>query len=417
MACKLDITSDELVEWSIDSNEKIMESLFDDYEYAGSFAIHITEENTCDSTGCSVKRVKQPRMNVLNKGDSSSVKTVDGYCNFHTHPLSCYVQENCVWGWPSGEDMRECVGFSLRNNLFHIVFALEGAYLIQLNPNILAVLMDSKKLAKAAIPSMDNKRKNMSPDRIRGAAVSLIEMYFKATHGHRTIDYNVSRGHEPAGPHEPGTCMPDDWVRFANAFRLENARGDTNMSCGKMLPCSGIPDYEAKGRQSVPVEQYILSYGDLEGYSMSSRGVMRDVPNQAKFSNHTMSSLDALCRFFSSIPTTMSYGDETWLPGQWFNCKLFHNSFQLLNNNMVPRGPFLPFHQWIDRLCREGTFLPLVVAEHWKAYAAAKSGFAFDEIPSVMFKPFKPPGTASTCSLVDGSGVHDWVKHRHRNKH
>jgi hypothetical protein len=47
------------------------------------------------------------------KGDSDSVYTPNNVINFHTHPISAYNNGDTVWGWPSGEDIRETIKFAL----------------------------------------------------------------------------------------------------------------------------------------------------------------------------------------------------------------------------------------------------------------------------------------------------------------
>ena len=46
------------------------------------------------------------------KGNSDSVYTPNHTINFHTHPISAYNNGNTVWGWPSGEDIRETIKFA-----------------------------------------------------------------------------------------------------------------------------------------------------------------------------------------------------------------------------------------------------------------------------------------------------------------
>src|SRR5689334_21035450 len=70
-------------------------------------------------------------------GNKSSVKTPDSILNYHSHPAPCYIDENTVWGFPSGEDTRECVIGSLNGSVAHVVVAIEGMYVCQVNPYIL----------------------------------------------------------------------------------------------------------------------------------------------------------------------------------------------------------------------------------------------------------------------------------------
>ena len=75
-------------------------------------------------------------------GSKDTVITPNAKVNFHTHPLHCYVDGNVIWGWPSGEDMAQCIRFAQNGNLYHIIFTLEGTYVINVNKQILNI--DSK---------------------------------------------------------------------------------------------------------------------------------------------------------------------------------------------------------------------------------------------------------------------------------
>ena len=102
-------------------------------------------------------------------GKNDSVLTPLSVVNFHTHPLSCYIDAETVWGWPSGEDLGQCLNFANDNNLTHIIFAIEGTYVIDVNKILLNYLRLDKKL-------FEQIRNN-------------IEEIFKLTHKHRML-YN-----------------------------------------------------------------------------------------------------------------------------------------------------------------------------------------------------------------------------------
>lgn len=114
------------VKWTINKPflDKIKKSLLNDkYEIAGSllFKDYNCNEGICDK--------KSSKFTVVN-GQDSSVMTPRGIINYHTHPVIAYNSENAVYGWPSGEDMGQCINFAKDNTLIHIVFSLEGAYVI-----------------------------------------------------------------------------------------------------------------------------------------------------------------------------------------------------------------------------------------------------------------------------------------------
>lgn len=116
------------VNWHIDKKltEKIKEHLLKDkFEMAGKILfkdINCESRDICNKTSTDFK---------INKGSKNSVLTPDGIINFHTHPKSCYDDEKVEYGWPSGEDMAQIINFANRGNLIHIVFTLEGAYLVK----------------------------------------------------------------------------------------------------------------------------------------------------------------------------------------------------------------------------------------------------------------------------------------------
>jgi hypothetical protein len=107
--------------------------------------------------------------NDKNEGDKDSVYTPNNVINYHTHPISCYVDAKTSFGSPSGEDYRETVKFALAGNKAHIVFTVEGLYIIQLSP------CKIKKI------------KEHLDDRQRGILIFLIEEYFKMTHNLRCV--------------------------------------------------------------------------------------------------------------------------------------------------------------------------------------------------------------------------------------
>ena len=127
----------EKVSWTINKNdiENILLKkskyskyglLFEDREYAGK--IHF-EDYSCKNDICN----KSSNNINISKGSKDSVYTPLSVVNFHTHPLSCYLDNETIWGWPSGEDLKECISFSKKGNLTHIIFTVEGTYIIEVN--------------------------------------------------------------------------------------------------------------------------------------------------------------------------------------------------------------------------------------------------------------------------------------------
>lgn len=132
---------DKKVKWTLSKKftDKIKDHLLKDkYEIAGKI---LFQDHSCNKNGICNKILSEHK---INKGNKDSVLTPDGIINFHTHPKSCYDRERVIFGWPSGEDMFQIINFSKRGNLLHIIFTLEGAYIINSLENINT--SDNKKL-------------------------------------------------------------------------------------------------------------------------------------------------------------------------------------------------------------------------------------------------------------------------------
>ena len=102
-----------------DKIKQINKDLFKNYEISG--IINCDNNNKVNSI-------------TKNKGDADSVYTPNHVINYHTHPISAYNEGETVWGWPSGEDIRETIKFALAGNKAHLVFTVEGIYSIQVSP-------------------------------------------------------------------------------------------------------------------------------------------------------------------------------------------------------------------------------------------------------------------------------------------
>lgn len=286
--CSIDIASSVVTPWTIPgkiTNRGILPVMLADHEYAGTFRVH--ESGTAQS------------ISVCNKGSSASVKATDGYINFHTHPASCYVEGDTVWGWPSGEDMRECISFALKGNLAHLVFTMEGIYSIQVNPNIVYALRQNKFL----------KGMFGDQDRSRGILCSVIESYFKCTHGHRSKEWIKKN---------PGT-RPEAWIEFCNGFRLDNLFSSKN-DCSEFIPCGAFPSVDG---EPIKLAAFSESFG-FESYAMTGKGKLKVTGKGVKTA--VAKNIRAAAKSFADLPTSLSYGDEKWKPGQWFRCVFTPNT-------------------------------------------------------------------------------------------
>lgn len=100
-------------------------------EVAGD--IIFKDTNDCKKGICNKRST--PEYKIYN-GSNDSVMTPTGLINFHTHPQSIYTSEETRYGWPSGEDMAQVIHFAKMNTLRHIVFTVEGAYIIKVNKKV-----------------------------------------------------------------------------------------------------------------------------------------------------------------------------------------------------------------------------------------------------------------------------------------
>lgn len=113
--------------------------LFGNNEHSGIINFHKCKDgkDICDKT---IKDLS------INKGEKNSVETPLSVINFHTHPLPCYINAETVWGWPSGEDLKICIDFAEDGNLTHLIFAIEGTYIIDVNRKLLNFLKKNNEI-------------------------------------------------------------------------------------------------------------------------------------------------------------------------------------------------------------------------------------------------------------------------------
>jgi hypothetical protein len=174
-------------------------------EYAGK----VVFSDSCKNGICN-KKFKDIS---ISKGNNDSVLTPLAVINFHTHPFSCYERENVKWGWPSGEDMRECINFAKSGNLVHLVFSKEGTYVIK--------VLSTKELTPKVI--------------------NFIEKTLIHTHEYRSNDTKIKyKKHfhkyllDPIGIQE-GTNSLQQWLAFVNELCPDNLR----ILSGGHLPIKG----------------------------------------------------------------------------------------------------------------------------------------------------------------------------------
>lgn len=134
-------------------------------------------------------------------GDSTGVITPIGAINMHTHPQVAYNHEGCKLGWPSGEDFRESLRYSMKNMVAHFVITLEGIYLIKANPCLVRFL------------------KGLKSDLDRGIVHTAIELYFANFHVFR-----IPEAMNYVKRHKKTKITPQWFLRKSNNFRLDKIK-------------------------------------------------------------------------------------------------------------------------------------------------------------------------------------------------
>ena len=132
-------------------------------------------------------------------GEKASVKIElknNHMISFHTHPTNAYIDAKCIYGHPSGDDIREFTRLASFGALNHGVFALEGFYLIQIHPKFIKYFMKQSPANKHRI-------------------LNGLYLYFRNFHGQCSYA-NVKRTN----------YTPRIFVEACNNFKLE----DMNLS-------------------------------------------------------------------------------------------------------------------------------------------------------------------------------------------
>jgi len=185
MTNKCIIHNDKIVSWTI-NKDKIESTLIGETNKDGKIIkpglLFINNESAgkidFEDHSCHINKkhhVCNKQMNLglnFKNGKKDSVMTPLSVVNFHTHPLNCYIQAKTIWGWPSGEDLARCIEFANNNNLAHIIFAVEGTYIIDVNKEILAGINKIKGLTDIIIHN--------------------IEIIFQLTHKHRMYENDTN---------------------------------------------------------------------------------------------------------------------------------------------------------------------------------------------------------------------------------
>lgn len=370
-SCKIDFKK-KPIKWEIKTTDekcqkegkRILDSFYADDEYSGRFQFELKNN----------KMISQ--LLDFKKGNASSVETIPGMINFHTHNFPNYVSEECIFGSPSGDDMRECIRFGLQGNLCHLVFALEGTYVIQVNPCYLNILKRNIKFSD-----------KIQGDTARGGIVYLIETYFKATHGHRAKKYNKNMEKKKLP-----ICQPQDWIKFANNFKFQNFFSKKN-TCSKNLPCNGIPEYNSFGASTVSPIGYLNTYGTDGQFLLDKKGVAYETNKEIaieileKHFDQLIKLFDSGCNKGSSV---------IYNKGQWFYTQFFPNKFNY-NNNWIVYPKLVKELRTTDK-----------IFEYIKKCGKSKDCIKFDKnnLPYIQFHPLNKPA----CKIKLGKELLKWIE-------
>jgi hypothetical protein len=247
------------------------------------------------------------------KGDKDSVHTENHVINFHTHPISAYKEGNTVWGWPSGEDIRETIKFALAGNKAHVVFTVEGVYVIQVN---------SCKIKKI--------KRLLNPEEI-GVLIFAIEEYFKCTHNFRCIDelHKIKN-----------KINPYSYIEYINNFDLSKLHLNSNTRAIKeSIPSFGYPEIQRNQIKTVNIDEYIKRYGLSELRQIDQLGKEKD--------NRKIKSDSGFIRIFKQVlrklnvePCTNIWNNK---PNSWFYVNFFpseyYNKKMYLSNGLNYKNP------------------------------------------------------------------------------
>jgi glutaredoxin len=292
--------------------------LYKKIEIGGKFTFPINKQGV-------VKRISSIKKIHTMNGASDSVQAPEGLANFHTHPLSCYIGEETVWGWPSGEDIRETLLFGMKGSLVHLVIAIEGIYSLQINPCILSSFMHIESEIESVLSEMKRSKKSKQ---LLGYIITKYISHFKKSGNQESKLYLRSKGiktraqlnkylklvkseylqwnkskqsedleyltdfvsdifrglivlyieiyyrssHRFRGNDLEFQLFPIDFVKFVNSFKISNIFSTNKRieGCGK-LKCGGVPVYENNKTKSSHFSKYVNSYEKDTGFYMVSK--------------------------------------------------------------------------------------------------------------------------------------------------
>ena len=296
MSCKIGKTN---VLWNLKGNdiERIYKMFNKNFESAGKIKFEFIN-NKMEST----------KVNKINEGGNNSVVTPLSIINYHVHPYQCYIDEKVIWGWPSGEDLRQTILFGIGGNFAHIVFTLEGLYVMEVNPCFIKFLQSLKDEDKSVI-------------------ISWIEILGKSTHEIRGLDVNKVR-----------LVKPQDWLKFVNNLNVDMNKKETR--CG-IIKCNKVTVFNNNKLVIHNLIHYLrLFYPKIEIDFTSKNG---DYKYSKKINIKKFKEILTKVRQFNFKCGKHNLDNKKWKKGQIFNVQYFeHKEFP---KNSKPEDIF----EWIKK--------------------------------------------------------------------
>lgn len=318
MSCSI---TNDVKEWTIENKNltKFYKLLYSKIEHGGKFSLDTHSKKISDN-------IKS------NSGQKDSVSAPDAIINWHTHPINCYFNEKTIFGWPSGEDLRETLIFGLRGSACHLVPAVEGIYIIQPNPCIITNLINLE------IPREKYKKlANIIPEEdwysfIRGYIILAIEIYFRSSHVFRTVEYLSKYSNTTAY----------DFINFVNSFELGNMFHKNKIEgCGN-ISCNQIQQYENKRVEQIKLIDYVKNYEnntfiytvDRHGKTKNTKYLFKDI---LKIDNKLLENITLVNDCLLPI--------KEWHSEKPFFVRLFPNEI-LINNEWIDYNILSKEIQW-----------------------------------------------------------------------
>ena len=319
MSCSINSDA-KMHKWVIPKGitRNILPNLYLDKEVSGLLNLHDEKKIITDFT--------------LSEGQKDSVDVPLAIVNYHTHPISCYISEKTIWGWPSGEDIRECVLFGIKGCIAHAVFAVEGTYIIQINPCVLENLCNlesvidlnkiengfwklfskkhsfgkiNKKTSKRRISKKTSKRrisKKTSKRRISKKTSKKISFFnFGKKKSNKKLSKSPSKGPSTSEKYDiirgiivliieiyfrsthafrtydfnknHNKVSPKDYLNFCNVFEFKNIFENNEIKGCSDINCDSVWTFEDSKHKKTSLKKYISDYeDDSEIYKVNKKG-------------------------------------------------------------------------------------------------------------------------------------------------